>query len=253
MLELTPMLRADGVTIGINGKNVNSHETTALMLNKINELVDNLANTETVTAGVVSTAVYKTELSVTGTQAYTIAAPTVAGQRKRIECRVAATVPAGTLTITSPDTTAGSVCSATFFFDAVGQAAEFEATIGLKWRCTKAQRCGSGTLVVGTTVSTGKNLWAQYLLSVTATVASTIAASQGIPDGNTPGERCQVGCSVAAATPVGSIQMTGILPIGGAPATRTLASFGATTNYMNFTWNGAGWLKDAEGVTVTYA
>lgn len=219
----------------------------------IDALGDILGVSETIAAaGAISLKTYESRLTVSGTMAFTLADGTQVGQRKRVVCDSAAAIPAATMTIASPETATGFAVSATFFFDAPGQAVEFIWS-GTKWRCVRVQRAGSGTLVVGTTVSTGKNLWAQYLLSVTGTVSSTVAASQGIPDGNTPGDVCQVGCSVAAAIPAGTIQMTGILPIGGAPATRTLATFGATTNYMNFTWNGAGWLKNAEGVTVTYA
>ncbi len=109
-------------------------------------------------------------------------------------------------------------------------------------------------LVVGTTLTAGRNLWRQYLLSVTGTVSSTVAAGRGIPDGSAPGEFIQVGCSTAASTPAGTIQLSGTLPGSATQGTRTLATFGATTNYMNFVWSGSnGWLKVAEGVTVTYA
>lgn len=217
------------------------------------------SDTEVVTSGALSILLPISDLSVTGTQAFTLAdGPAgVAGLRKLIRCTVAATSPAGTLTIASPETTAGMICSSTFYFDTVGQGVELVWS-GTKWRCVRTMRAGGPVdgLVVGTTVTTAKfNLWATYLLSVTGTVSSTIAANRGIPNGSAPGEVMYVGCSTAASTPAGTIQLFGSLPGSATAGTRTLATFGATTNYMSFLWvdDTRGWVKTAEGVTVTYA
>ena len=91
------------------------------------------------------------ELSVTGTDAYTLAAPTFTNQRKIVRCVLAASTPAATLTVTSPDDTTGFVCPATFFMDVVGQEVEFIATAALKWRVVRIVRAGSGDVTVGTT------------------------------------------------------------------------------------------------------
>ena len=159
-------------------------------------------------AGALALDQYVTELTVSGTKAYTLAAPTVAGQRKRIVCVSAASSPLGTVTISSPDTTAGFVCSSTFTFTDVGQAIELVATSGLLWRATRVQRAGGAVdaVVVGTTVLTGLNLWLRYCCSVTATVSST--GTKALPNGSAVGERCIVTCSTAASTPVGSIDGT---------------------------------------------
>lgn len=214
------------------------------------------SDSETVTSGAVSTTTQFTDLSVTGTQAYTLAdGPAgVNGMIKRIRCTVASTSPAGTLTIASPETATGYACASTFIFDTVGQEIELHWT-GTKWRALRVKRVGGpvDALVVGTTTTAGRNLWAQYCLSVTGTVSSTVAAGRGIPDGSAPGEMCVVSCSTAASTPAGTIQCTGRLPGSATNATRTIATFGATSNYINLLWDGTGWLKQAEGVTVTYA
>lgn len=164
-------------------------------------------------AGALSLASYSTELTISGTKAYTLAAPTVVGQRKRIVCVSAASTPLGTVTISAPDTTTGFACSSTFTFDTVGQAIELVATPGLLWRCTRVQRAGGlvDAVVVGTTVLTGLNLWLRYCCSVTATVSST--GTKGIPNGSAVGERCIVTNSTAASTPVGSIDgvFTGLI------------------------------------------
>jgi hypothetical protein len=219
-------------------------------------LGDAVGTTETVsaTAATLSAAALVTFLTVSGTMTGTLADGTVAGQRKIIICDSAAASPAYTLTITTPESAAGHVCASTWIFDTAGQGIELLWT-GTKWRAIRVRRAGgvADAIVVGTTLTAGRNLWAQYLLSVTGTVSSTIAGARGIPDGSSPGEVISVGCSTAAAIPAGTIQMTGRLPGSATNGARTLATFGATTNYMNFMWDGSGWLKLAEGVTVTYA
>jgi hypothetical protein len=195
---------------------------------------------ETITSGAVSLTTDNTYLSVTGTQAFTLANGAFPGQRKRIECSVAASTPAGTLTIATPETTAGQICSATFFFDTVGQAIELLWT-GTKWRATRVERAGSSGangVVVGTTVLTGKNMWAHYSLSVTGTVSST--TTKGIPDGSAVGELIQVGCATAASTPSGTISLTGLSTLGAAAT--TLGTFNATTCYAALRWNGSAWV-----------
>lgn len=156
-------------------------------------------------AGACDLAKYVTELTVSGTKAYTLAAPTVAGQRKRITCVSAASTPLGTVTIASPDDTTGFVCAGAFTFDTVGQSIELIGTSALKWRCIRVQRAGGAVdaVVVGTTVLTALNLWIRYCCSVTGTVSST--STKALPNGSAVGERCIVTCSTAASTPIGSL------------------------------------------------
>jgi len=202
-------------------------------------LLSDLGESEVVTSGALNLNKPIHEISVTGTQAYTLAAGTTTGQRKRIVCTVAASIPAGTLTITSPEDTAGLVCATTFFFSVVGQEIELVWT-GTKWRCTRVKRAGSSGangVVVGTTVLTGKNMWAHYSLSVTGTVAST--GANGIPNGSAPGEMIQVGCATAASIPSGTIALTALTTLGAAGT--TLGTFNATTCHATLMWNGTGW------------
>lgn len=196
-------------------------------------------------AGALSLTSAITELTVSGTKAYTLAAPTVAGQKKRIVCVAATSTPLGTVTISSPDTTTGFACASAFTFTDVGQAIELVATTGLLWRATRVQRTGGAVnaVVVGTTVLTGLNLWLRYCLSVTATVAST--GTQGIPNGSCVGERCIVTNSTAASTPVGSI--TGVFTGMIAEAYTTIGAIGvaATASVVGdcvvLEWTGAAW------------
>jgi hypothetical protein len=191
-------------------------------------------------SGACSLTKYVTELTVSGTKAYTLAAPTVAGQRKRIVCVSASNTPAGTLTITSPDDTAGFVCPATFFYDTAGQAIELIATSGLKWRCTRVNRAGgtADNVVVGTTAITNK-LWRTYALSITGSVASTL------PNGAAVGEQINVICSTVALGGAG--QLDGAFVGGAAVAYTHLGAFGvvASTTAVGDTalleWDGTAW------------
>jgi len=82
---------------------------------------------ETKTSGACSPAVGLTLVSVTGTQAYTLAAGARAGQRKQFRVTVAASTPAGTLTPASfADGTSISL-------DAVNEYCELMWT-GTQWR-----------------------------------------------------------------------------------------------------------------------
>lgn len=188
-----------------------------------------------------------TELTVSGTKAYTLAAPTVAGQRKVIQCVSAASTPLGTVTISSPDDTAGFVCPTAPIFTAAGQRLELIATAALKWRIRHAVRAGVQILIIGTTVTTGMVLADNYSCSVTGTVSST--GTKALPDGIVPGEIVVVSCSTAASTPIGNINFAG-LTLANVAAT-DLQAIGATTDTVTLKWNGAAWLVIANsGITV---
>lgn len=190
-------------------------------------------------AGALSLASYETQLTISGTLAFTLAAPTVIGQKKRIRCIAATSTPLGTLTITGPDTTTGFACSSTFLFDAVGQRVDLVATSGLLWRAVEIVRAGGAAneVVVGTTVLTGVNLKSNYFCSVTGTVAST--TTKGIPNGSAIGEIMTVNVSTAASIPSGTISITGRTQAGAAAT--TLGTMAATTNYAACRWNGTAW------------
>lgn len=211
----------------------------------IDALTADLAAGEAVDAvsasGACSLTRVNTELSVSGTKAYTLAAPTRVNQRKVITCVAAASTPAGTLTVSSPDDTTGYVCAATFFFDAVGQEIELQATSALKWRCIRKKRVGAKTLTIGTTVTTGIcDMSAQILCSVTGTVASL--TTKGIPNGSAVGERISVVCSVAGSTPHGDIAGTFVSHLGAAAT--ALDDLVAVGDGGNFVWNGSAWQVD---------
>lgn len=211
--------------------------------------VDVGAGVEAVSAaGALALDQYVTELTISGTMAFTLAAPTVAGQKKRITCVSAASTPLGTVTISSPDTTAGFVLPSVVTFTSAGQALELVATAGLLWRArVGTQRAGTQTLVVGTTLTAGLVMPAIYLLSVTGTVSST--TTKALPNGLFAGDTVVVGQSVAASTPIGNINFTGLTTAG--VAATDLQAFGALTDTVTLNWTGTAWLVVANsGVTV---
>lgn len=196
-------------------------------------------------AGALSLTQYVTELTVSGTKAYTLAAPTVAGQKKRIVCVSAASTPLGTVTISSPDDTAGFVCSTTFTFTNVGQAIELVATSALKWRAVRVQRSGVKTgIVAGTDVLTGLNLFEAYSLAVDGTDAGT--GTGGLPNGSAVGERCSIVCESAANTPIGSLSGTYLGMVGTAYTAVGAIGVAASTTVSGdcalLEWTGAAWL-----------
>lgn len=197
-------------------------------------------------AGAVSIALPVTNLSVTGTVAYTLAdGPAgVSGMTKRIVCTVAATTPLGTLTIASPETTTGLACAATFLFTAVGQAIELLWT-GTKWRCTRVQRAGiKAAIDAGTTSLTGMNLYKVYSLAVTDT--DTAGATTTLPAGSAVGETCSIVCESVSGTPIGSVTGTYLGMFGTAytlvGAIGVVASATAVGDCALLEWNGSAWL-----------
>lgn len=191
-----------------------------------------------------------TELTISGTKAYTLAAPTATGQKKIVRCVAATSTPAGTLTVASPDSTAGFVCAASFFFDAVGQEIELEATAGLLWRCVRKKRVGSKTLVIGTDVTTGICDMSRLILtSTTGTVASL--TTKGIPNGSAIGERITITASVAGGTPHGDIAGTFLDHLGAAKT--ALDDFTVVGEGGNFVWTGAAWALEGSLKSTTLA
>ena len=208
----------------------------------IDAFTTDIGNSEAVDAlssdGALSLVRVRTELAVTGTDAYTLAAPTTVGQRKIITCTLAASIPAATLTISSPDTTTGFACPATFFFDVVGQEIELVATSGLLWRCVRVRRAGNGTVTVGTTAITNK-LWHRYTLNSTGTVASTL------PSGTVMGEQVHLVTGTQGLAGAGTID--GAFNGGASTAYTHIGVFdtiGSTTvvgDSCLLEWSGAAW------------
>lgn len=212
--------------------------------------LSNAQNIDAVASGALDLTKPTSELTVAGTKAFTIAAPTFVGQRKIVRCVAASATPLGTLTVTSPDTTTGYVCPATFLFDTAGQEVVLEATAGLLWRAITVKRAGgsANNIVVGTTLQTAMALWKFVGLSVTGTVSST--GTKAFAPGAAVGERVVVAVTTAASTPVGSIDVTG-RSIAGAAFTH-MGGLDATTDTAELEWDGAAWqIMYSTGLTLT--
>lgn len=209
---------------------------------EIEELRYRVDNAETVTSGALSLAKTLSSLSVTGTQAYSLVAGAFVGQRKIVECTVAASTPVGTLTLADA---AGSE-PVTHVFHAVGQRLELEWQAD-GWKVIRKRRAGTKVAVIGTTALTGFDMALLYDCQVTGTVSST--GANALPDGQIPGEVCYTGCSVAASTPVGNINFTGSSLDG--VAKTDLQAIGAVTDSVSLSWTGVKWLVVANaGITV---
>jgi len=146
---------------------------------------------ETVTSGALS--VYKdtSYVSVTGTQAYSLADGIFVGQRKRVECSVAASTPIGTLT----PTTVVSGDPASWVFSAVKQMLEFEWT-ATGWQVVDIRQAGRDTPAAASTL---RRLILHHDIAITGTQDWVLS------DGVLPGERKLLLVSAAASTPVGTI------------------------------------------------
>lgn len=204
---------------------------------------------ETVTSGALSLT-KKTLLSTTGTQAYTLADGTAAGQRKIIECTVAATTPLGTVTITTP---AGSE-PATHVFTAVGQVLVLEWQAP-GWHVVGKIRNGHQILVIGTTLTAGLDMALTYDLSVTGTVVST--TTKALPNGSVAGEVAHVDVTTSAASASGTLGFAGLSRLGVAVTNAAVIGNGATDKsfVMDLVWDGTSWqiigLGTNTGVTIS--
>lgn len=173
-------------------------------------------------------------VSVTGTVEFTLAAGLRLGQRKRVECSVAATSPLGTLTLAD----AFASESLTHVFTAVGQALDLEWT-ATGWKIVGKTRMGDQLCVIGTTELTGYDMAARYNFSVTGAVASS--GTMGIPDGTLNGEFIDCQATVnTGGTDEGEIDITAVDLDNGA-ATKIDAINGTTAHHAQFRWDGAAW------------
>lgn len=170
---------------------------------------------ETVTSGALSATTPWSRLSVTGPQAFTLPNGTFDGQTKNIECIVAATSPAGTLTITTPQ----SGEPATHVFSALLQRLALVWYSATGWHVTGKHRQGTLAVTVGTTVLTGQDMVEAYSLTIVGSVSST--GVNAIPAALVNGEMIEVRVASATSTPVGAIDC----------AARTLATGANTTHF----------------------
>ncbi|RPH64986.1 MAG: hypothetical protein EHM89_00155 [Acidobacteria bacterium] len=142
-------------------------------------------------AGALNPGILTTFLSVTGTVAYTLADGSYVGQRKRIECTVAASIPAGTVTLN--DAATGEPTA--WVFNAVGQMLELMWMTG-GWKLMTVREAGTDTPAAASTLN---------LLVRTHIIAIDGTDDWILPSGEVPGETQSFIVSTADNIPAGTI------------------------------------------------
>lgn len=188
--------------------------------------------------------VYESKLTISGTMTATLPDGTFVGQRKLVTVTSGASIPALTLTVTTPETLAGFVCPATFLLAVAGQNIEFEWASTGKWRCISMNRYAGGSPVYTANAIAAPGAIDPnrrfHTLAVDGTDAFTLA------DGSYIGQL--VTCFALAGTniPVGTI--TPATPLGYA----TVSGIGALGDTVTFMWVGSGWVViESNGCTFT--
>lgn len=189
-----------------------------------------LAAAETVTSGALNVGIATSYVSVTGTQAFTLADGQYVGQRKRIECSVAATTPAGTLTIN--DAATGE--PTTWLFNAVGQMIEVEWTAA-GWKLLAIRAAGTDAPSAASTLN---------LLVLNHRITLSGTQDWVLPDGEVPGQ-IQVIHAISGAGATGTI--SGLFYDEDGSADGIDANYTDAGDLGTFMWDGARWL----GVSLT--
>jgi len=191
---------------------------------------------EIITSGAATLTTLFTQLSTTGTKAYSLADGTVTGQEHIFEEITAASTPIGTLTVATMDTAGGGV-NATFVFNAKGQRLHLQWT-GSAWHIVRLTPAGRTTVVVGTTTTTGMVMNRAWDLSVTGTVHGTL--THALPNGRFPGQQLHIDVTTAAILPVGDL--AGAYKTAAGAAATSYANITDTTTTLDLFWDGgAAW------------
>lgn len=183
------------------------------------------AGIETVTTGALSLGAPVTHLSVTGTKAYSLADGEYEGQRKRVECTVAASIPAGTLTLN--DAATGE--PTTHVFNAVGQMIELMWT-STGWKLIAFREAGIDTPAAASTLNP---LVAVHVIAIDGT------DDWVLPDGEVPGQIQTFKVSQADNIPVGTI--SGKFNDEDGSADGTDINFDGVGDMAAVRWDGARW------------
>lgn len=183
------------------------------------------AGTETITSGALTVGVPTSFLSVTGTQAYSLGDGEYVGQRKRIECTVAATIPAGTLTLNDAHTGEPT----THVFNAVGQMIEL-MWLATGWKLMSLRPSGIDTPAAASTLN---QLVAMHVIAISGTQDWVLA------DGEVPGQMQRFKVASAAAIPVGTI--SGLFYDEDGSADGVDINLDAAADMATVVWDGLRW------------
>lgn len=181
---------------------------------------------ETVTAtGALEPAWHTSYLNITGTVAYTLAAGTRVGQRKRIECLAGATTPVGTVTVADM---LGSEPTA-WVFTTVGQAVDLEWHVG-GWHVIGLDQIG---LEVVANAATANPLCLMHHVDI----VNTVDFIQGA--GLVAGQRSFWVATASSGSPVGTV--SGLFYTLAGAATGIDVQMNAASDAAYLDWLGARW------------
>lgn len=178
-------------------------------------------------AGALNPAIPLTELTVSGTVAYTLANGTYVGQKKAIECVAAASTPLGTVTIA---TMTGSRTNVAYVFSTATARLELEWT-ATGWRETALRPAGADAPAASSTLNP---LVLLHIVAIADTVDFVLAA------GTVPGQVQHVIAGSNSGTPVGTI--SGLFYDEDGSADGVDVNFNAAGDTAVLMWNGVRWM-----------
>jgi len=182
---------------------------------------------DSVTApGALSVTTEITELSVDGTDAFTLADGKYVGQTKRIRCIAAVNTPVGTVT---PDTVFAGA-PATYVFTAPGQEVLLMWT-ATGWKCIGGKTAGTDAPAAASTL---RPLVEVHVVAISGTNDWVLG------DGIFIGQRKQIAVASAAATPVGTI--SGIFYDEDGSGDGTDINLNAAADQAFIEWDGNRWV-----------
>lgn len=218
----------DGKVIGkcLTGGAVNNFGTVLLGIHAVGQAI--VSALDSIAApGALSVYTEISELSVDGTDAFTLADGLYVGQRKIVMCVAAANTPVGTLT---PATTAAGAPTE-YIFSAVGQEVTLQwAADG--WKCVGGKTAGADAPAQGATPL--RQLVAVHVLSIDGT------DDWILEDGIFPGQIKNFIVAAAANTPVGTVSGLFYDNADGS-ADGTDLAINAAADAAMMIWNGVRW------------
>lgn len=195
---------------------------------KVIALANSLGASEAVAAAAALHPYGLTELTVSGTKAYTLANGTYVGQKKQIECVAASSTPLGTVTIA---TMTGSRTNVAYVFSTVGARLELEWT-ATGWRETLLRAAGADAPAAASTLN---------VLVLNHVIAITDTMDWVLPNGTVPGQRQTITVSANSGSPVGTISGLFYDNADGS-ADGTDVSLNAAGDFTVLEWDGARWM-----------
>lgn len=205
-------------------------DRTATFYTKLIAMANSLGASEAVSAAGAVRTTGLTELTVSGTKAYTLADGTYVGQKKQIECVSASGTPLGTVTIA---TMTGSRTNVAYVFSTAGARLELEWT-STGWRETMIRPAGADAPAAASTVNP---LVLLHVIDIDAT------KDWIIPSGTVAGQRQLFHVATATNIPVGTI--SGLFYDEDGSADGVDVNFNAAADQVALEWTGVRWIASS--------